>query len=450
MKYTYIYIIGCLVLGACADQWNDLEPEEPQAEIAFSSTVVTGRGQTRADGTIVNKNVFALPASSGGEELCVGIFGYHTGASTWNDVVGSSVYTTASAFDAAASGQLWGEWNFDPDVLLDEKGPTADLFYNLPLKIAAAEADGRTNHLHYQDDAARRFWPNNGGGTDKLSFWAYYPYNATSAAGDYGIDILEAGTTPFIRETGGRGKIRFRMSPEASKNVDFLVSDLVTDATKQDYPLLSDGAGGYVPKRVPLIFRHMLAQVRLYANIERVNRLASAGVSAATWSDEVTMTMSFNHIKMDATYTLTQHYDTSIGGLVYPYVNGSGLGSVTVDNYVENSKWFKDRKLDEDFMYGDANYAPGNIILAVPQQLSDDNVPTITLVLTDNVNTDPDTGKKCTARVTINMLNMNIKWEQGFIYSYAFIDQLKPGDDIVRGPETIEVGFDPVKITDQW
>jgi hypothetical protein len=48
------------------------------------------------------------------------------------------------------------------------------------------------------------------------------------------------------------------------------------------------------------------------------------------------------------------------------------------------------------------------------------------------------------------MLQMNIKWESGFIYCYAFLDELMPGDDKVRGPETITVVFDPMRETEQW
>lgn len=54
-------------------------------------------------------------------------------------------------------------------------------------------------------------------------------------------------------------------------------------------------------------------------------------------------------------------------------------------------------------------------------------------------------------KVTINMLNMNQKWESGFIYCYAFLeDDLQPGDDKVKGPESISTVFDPSKWTDQW
>ena len=98
------------------------------------------------------------------------------------------------------------------------------------------------------------------------------------------------------------------------------------------------------------------------------------------------------------------------------------------------------------------NYAPGNIILAVPQTMSDDDVPNITITAHGyQANADgTKSATPLTAKVTINLLQMNIKWESGFIYCYAFLDELQPGDDKVRGPETITVVFDPERITDQW
>ena len=100
--------------------------------------------------------------------------------------------------------------------------------------------------------------------------------------------------------------------------------------------------------------------------------------------------------------------------------------------------------LNDSYMYGDENYVPGNIILAVPQVMSDVDVPNITITITDKSNTS------LTGKVTVNLLGMNIEWRSGFIYCYGYLDELSPGDDKVRGPETITVVFDPEKHTDQW
>ena len=102
------------------------------------------------------------------------------------------------------------------------------------------------------------------------------------------------------------------------------------------------------------------------------------------------------------------------------------------------------------------NYAPGNILLVVPQELSDEDVPHVIITAKGkrgkwNSSTNKwDTAEDLTARVTVNLLKMGISWQSGFIYCYAFLDDLKPGDDKVRGPESITTLFNKEWYTDQW
>lgn len=102
------------------------------------------------------------------------------------------------------------------------------------------------------------------------------------------------------------------------------------------------------------------------------------------------------------------------------------------------------------------NYAPGNILLVVPQTLNDEDVPHVVITakgkraVWDNVNNEWTEGEELTAKVTVNLLKMGISWQSGFIYCYAFLDDLKPGDDKVRGPESITVLFNKNWYTDQW
>jgi len=102
------------------------------------------------------------------------------------------------------------------------------------------------------------------------------------------------------------------------------------------------------------------------------------------------------------------------------------------------------------------NYAPGNILLVVPQELSDEDVPHVIITakgkraVWDNVNNEWDEGEELSAKVTVNLLKMGISWQSGFIYCYAFLDDLKPGDDKVRGPESITTLFNKEWYTDQW
>ena len=102
------------------------------------------------------------------------------------------------------------------------------------------------------------------------------------------------------------------------------------------------------------------------------------------------------------------------------------------------------------------NYAPGNILLVVPQELSDEDVPHVIITAKGKRGVWNSEAKKWTesedlsAKVTVNLLKMGISWESGFIYCYAFLDDLKPGDDKVRGPESITTLFNKEWYTDQW
>ena len=197
--------------------------------------------------------------------------------------------------------------------------------------------------------------------------------------------------------------------------------------------------------------------------------------------------MEFNNIKTTTTF----YPEYSATGATIAYEDATTLGSATVNNYVMNPYWFtfnsqKQRDyLSDEYMFGifedqaafkapennalkytlneknrvdktkpddetnHYNFAPGNILLVVPQKLDDDDVPHIVLTATGKATQGSET-KDWTARLTINMLKMNIEWKSGFIYCYAILDDLRPGDDIVRGPESITTIFDTSKWTDQW
>ena len=226
---------------------------------------------------------------------------------------------------------------------------------------------------------------------------------------------------------------------------------------------------------------------------------------------DISYKMEFNNIKTSADFY--PKYDTEGKNATIDYTDATTLGSATVNHYIMNPYWFKfypsdypeESKrgqrymLNDNYMYGwfedtsaykgdskdddsgwtwnsqnslsyqlnnencdpsdyvsgkHYNYAPGNILMVVPQTLTDEQVPNI--VLTATGTRTKWTGSKwedagtVTAKVTINLLQMNLRWDSGFIYSYAIIDELHPGDDIVRGPESIDTYFDTKQWTDQW
>ncbi len=220
---------------------------------------------------------------------------------------------------------------------------------------------------------------------------------------------------------------------------------------------------------------------------------------------EITYTMELNNIH--TTSTFYPRYTDS--GATIAYDEATTLGSTSVNHYIMNPYWFtfKDgvrERLNDNYMFGyyedtpvakqlnatttmtgyddidgwnwtgtndpldylrtgdtdykkelevlgktdkHYNYAPGNILLVVPQKLSDDDVPHV--VITAHGRNAADT-EDLTAKVTVNLLKMGISWESGYIYCYAFLDELRPGDDKVRGPESITTLFYKEWRTDQW
>ena len=555
-KYTLSIILYPFTIAAvaamavsCVD--NHILPsgegEEEVAEngIAFSSNVITSRVATRADASLVNKNEYHLPATTtgvDGNNLYVGVFGAYTGQHTWAKL---------KTIVAKAEGSRTTE---EKAALAEHY--KANFFFNQQAEVAVAAGTPQTNILSYNP---LRFWPNNlvkssliPSRYEYASFWAYYPWNPTGDPGTNGIAIVPTANDTYSMASG-MGKLKFTMQTDAKDQVDFLLSDLVADCSKDQYPLIESTVPadkGWTPKRVPFTFHHALAQVRIYAFIRCTDKIvyakdgdkelwvkskddskvtltdglndydktvdavdqtyidfwgkeqtvviepgkklkipddtwwlydgadkaakqaaAAAAQKTQRWTRTGTtdyggnkyyankkMSVAFNNIYTSAIYTLsdTQPSFTS-------EKQGSAVGTSTVSDYKFRHDWFLPHNtdarvmLDTERMYGiDSNgdgygdgqpfFDRGNIMLVVPQTLTDDDVPNIVVTVTDATNAAVN------ARVTVNLLNLGITWESGYIYSYAIIDELQPGDDKVRGPENIIVVFnpDPTKNTDQW
>ncbi len=531
-----------LMMSACTSDIvnnNYLETEAEENGIAFNSVVVSSQQATRADGTILNRSETALP-----ENAEVGIFGVYTGQNTWSSLVLLSKVASPTTEETTTLNTYY----------------SANQLYN---SKATVGADGKS--LSY---SPLRFWPNNvltsgveAGQHEYMTFWAYYPYNATSTMGDYGIAITES----TLGAGMGMGRVKFTMHPDAAQQNDFLISAPVTDCNRDKYPLertADDPA--YNPKPVQFRLYHMLAQVRFYAYVigrDKINyytvdgktykvKAEDTGYIGQTVKDaygkdhtlvvgdsipddatclsipdpetqrwsrtaytdvdgnpiaDITYKMEFNNLKTSATFY--PNYDNEGKNATIAHDEPTALGSATINKYIMNPYWFtfKDNereRLNDNYMfdyyedtpvaknlnatttmvgYDDVdgvdwkskgtdplhylssktdeqknelkgkgtnsekhyNFAPGNILLVVPQALSDDDVPHVVITATDNTNSK-------TAKVTINMLKMGISWESGYIYCYAFLDDLRPGDDKVRGPESITVLFNTAWHTDQW
>ena len=554
----------CL-LAACSDWRDGIAPDNgntAEQAITLGGSVVSSNIATRSDGTIINWKLTGLPPTEAHDYYRVdengnvvkesktfyaGLFGCYTGPYHWADLVALSMKANPT----------------DEEKEILNKYYSANQMYNVKANIGALT--NGNNPLTY---SPQRLWPNDG---KYMTFWGYYPYNATSTQGDYGIAIVN--NADGLGEGKGMGKVHFTMHPDASLQNDFLISAPVVDCTRDAYPLQLNSAGtGYDSKPVRLYLYHMLAQVRIYAYVTGTDKLVYSNetytaeeiAAGAKYIDEmgieqtpavgdkkideeksirwwrtdissvdgkrkradISYSMEFNNIKTSASF----YPDYNPNGATIGCTPATTLGYATINHYIMNPYWFtfKDgqrERLNDNYMFGyfqdtpaynrlnasttmegyndidgidwsnttewgtiddnhkdpmgylsgkdadhlkllvaaDApegtkyyNYATGNILLVVPQKLDDDDVPHFVITakgkrrVWNSGESKWEQGEDLSAKVTINMLKMGIKWESGFIYCYAFLDDLKPGDDKVRGPESITVVFDTTKYTDQW
>jgi len=584
------FILHSSFFISCSSDWRDgIAPSTAtgsgsgDAAVTFSTVVSASRQATRASKTIINRGETTLRPTASDNGRQVGIFGCYTGQYHWEQLQKLAVAMSDEALSDEEYTALHALADFSgfadknalqsaaPGIL--NKYYSANQMYNVP---ATVQADGSLTYTPQQ------FWPNNPLTNDAtqheyMTFWAYYPWNATSTMGEYGISITDETT----RLGTGMGKVKFTMNPDASQHNDFLISAPVMDCNRDKYALeRTSNDPTYAPKPVQFTLYHLLAQVRMYAYIVGKDKMVYQqedgkdkvtdetwfatdwGTIKDEWGNEytkiddntveqtttgkpnltkekfldlglkvpdesqcvrwkrkdvwdlnhtrrradITYSMEFNNIHTTAEF-YPRYYGGGVVGISYD--PPTTLGSTTVNHYIMNPYWFtfkdgKRERLNDNYMfdyfedtpvakhlnatktmtgYDDVdgwnwegttdpldylssktddekaelsessesskpskhyNFAPGNIILVVPQTLRDDDVPHVVITAKDN--TDPTK----TARVTINLLKMGISWESGYIYCYAFLDDLRPGDDKVRGPESITVHFNTNWYTDQW
>ena len=308
---------GMLFSSCQREDFND-GPTAPEAnvEVSFTSAVLSNQMATRADATIVNWKQTSLPPTekhtyyrvdeSGNvvaeeKTFYAGLFGCYTGPYNWASLMllhgvmndkDTPDEITADEFTTIRSLSSYGFHNFDDYATkedLQAAAPTilnqyysANQMYNVMANIGTAASGA--NSLTY---SPIHLWPNDG---KNMTFFGYYPYNATSAQGDYGIAIVS--DKDGVGEGQGMGKVHFTMHPDASLQNDFLISAPVVDCTREQYPLQLNSSGtGYTPKPVRLSLYHMLAQVRIYAYVRGDDKMVyidangdgEADVADAAW-----------------------------------------------------------------------------------------------------------------------------------------------------------------------
>ena len=341
--------IVLFALCSCSD-WRDGIPNSEgngspttQEAISFTTNVNSIRQATRADNTIINKGeINLLPTATSGKQ--VGLFAAYTGQYRWSALVtlykcmedktlSNAEYTVLHALPEFSSyADADALQSAAPTILNDYY--SANQMYNVPADI------GSSGTLTY---TPLSFWPNNklpdpATEHEYMTFWAYYPYNETSALGEYGISM----TNDALGEGMGMGKVKFVMHPDAAQQNDFLISAPVTDCNRDKYMLLrTDDTPTYDPKPVQFRLYHMLAQVRFYAFIRGDDKMVYQDVLTTqamldTWNGTA---FTDTHLATNATKKYFRKSDATNDGVAAGMwlENGFVINGVTIDDtYISN------------------------------------------------------------------------------------------------------------------
>lgn len=207
MKKSILIPIVLVALSGCGRSSLDL-PEDP---ISFDVYTLKSRSTSKANGTFIEGNPLSATTLPEGSQF--GIFGY---------------------FHQSLGGEN-GSWD---DAVTKGTTNHPNLFFN---GHVTASYDGLTPQ--YTSDPVR-YWPSND--KERISFFAYYPYDAT------GANIK----TNLSSASNGEGVFEYAVPASAADHIDFMISDLCVDQSKSANYLTGDG-------KVRFNFHHVLSQVRI-------------------------------------------------------------------------------------------------------------------------------------------------------------------------------------------
>jgi hypothetical protein len=155
-----------------------------------------------------------------------------------------------------ASTETLGQWN---------NSNVNSNYSNLMLNQWVQRQEPTQNtYGYYYPTANSRYWPNNI--YDRISFFAYYPYAANAFIADENAESDGTGITlldpvndyqGYSENPVGFPKFRFVVNPDASQQVDFMISDMCLNQSKKAGVL----TGGN--DKVQFTFHHMLSQIRI-------------------------------------------------------------------------------------------------------------------------------------------------------------------------------------------
>jgi len=185
------------------------------------------------------------------------------------------------------------------------KYPTPDFMYNQNVKTDASGDVWSYSPIKY--------WPNNNG--DKLSFFAYAPYDENMAWEELGFKTNARGTVmtkTFVINNAVDEQIDYLFAePTLNKEKPGTINNASSDASLAKWSTKSDDI-------IQFDFKHILAKVNLYLGVQtdavHASGSASSDGTAATaaWTDKNTEIeiQSIEFKDMHQTYTWTKTYTT--------------------------------------------------------------------------------------------------------------------------------------------
>jgi hypothetical protein len=216
---TLTVLTGCSLDASTSDMDANQGGASKQRAVAFTAYTASALSTTRADDPSVVKRI------ADGESM--GVYAWYHPHSTW---------AADFAADQVVPNFMWNQQATRHDDL--------DAFVYSPLK----------------------YWPN--GESDKLSFMAYYPYTPESP-GQPETPLAYPGNpsglqTLLANNVSGLPTFRFTVKDAYDSQVDFLVSDLITDLPQSRDTEGDPGTAFHdlsITDRVCFVLRHALSKV---------------------------------------------------------------------------------------------------------------------------------------------------------------------------------------------
>ena len=253
-----------------------------------------------------------------------------------------------------------------------------------------------------------RYWPKSR--YDRISFFAYYPYaanafveNATND--DTGITLRAPGDAfvPYSQDPYGFPRFRFVVNEDASKQVDFMISDMCLNQSKQAGVLTGSDDD------VQFTFHHMLSQIRIKA------------VGVDKENDAVTVSnVQFKFIGVPVSGIVTP----SIPTVPSPIGNGLAPMSFSWSNFnTANSEFTTKIYDDADETEGADAKRQEAIMLMIPHTFSTDpgkDIAEVTFTVTRKDYDNRGESYTYQGKQTVSLAAGGLTgWERNKIYNYT-------------------------------